>query len=252
MRSSWVSCPNWVAAQGPRAGLDLFILIDDALDSNLGLHLKDLRNFINAQPAATNIAVGYTRNATIQIARDFTSDHAAAADALRMPIGTEGAYGSPYLSAIDLMKRWPDSPNRREIILITDGIDRTWRSHNDFSNPDVDLAMDVARRTGTMVHTIWYPSRGHWHRNFWLAMRGEYGLARLSEASGGEAFYLGPATPVAITQYLDRLQKVFDNQYLVTFSARTDKKAKLQNIDITTEIAGVDLSSADAVWVPAK
>ena len=67
------------------------------------------------------------RNAVVQITQDFTNDHAAAAKALRLPLATPGSYGSPYLSVIDLMKRWPESTNRREVIMVTDGIDRARR-----------------------------------------------------------------------------------------------------------------------------
>ena len=34
---------EWVAAKGDRAGLDLFILIDDASNSTLGMHFDDLK-----------------------------------------------------------------------------------------------------------------------------------------------------------------------------------------------------------------
>src|SRR5271163_2141448 len=98
---------EWAPAQGDRAGLDLFILIDDASDTSLGMHLDDLRTFINAQPTTTSVGVGYMRNATVQIVQNFTTEHAAAAKSIRLPMGSAGAFGSPYLSAIDLMKRWP-------------------------------------------------------------------------------------------------------------------------------------------------
>jgi hypothetical protein len=168
---------DWAAAQDGRAGLELFILIDDASVSTLGLQLDDLRNFINAQPSSTSIGVGYARNATVEIRQNFTTDHALAAKALRLPLGTAGAYGSPYLSAVDLMKRWPETPNRREILLVADGIDRAHRSHNALLNPDVDTAGAVAQRTGTIVHSIYYPGVGHWPRNFWQATNGQNGLA---------------------------------------------------------------------------
>ena len=88
---------EWVPAQGNRAGLDLFILIDDASDPKLGGQLDDLKEFINRQPASTVIGVGYMRNATVQIVQPFTRDHARAANALRMPLGNGGAFSSPYL-----------------------------------------------------------------------------------------------------------------------------------------------------------
>jgi hypothetical protein len=74
---------EWVPAKGDRAGLDLFILIDDASNPTLGMHFDDLKTFINAQPSTTAIGVGYMRNATVQIAQNFTTDHAAAATEVR-------------------------------------------------------------------------------------------------------------------------------------------------------------------------
>lgn len=243
---------EWVAARGDRAGLELFILIDDASDSSLGTKLDELRGFIQAQPATTSVGVGYMRNATVQIAQNLTTDHGKAAKSVRLPLGTAGAYGSPYLSVVDLMKRWPDSPNRREVILVSDGIDRAHRGRNALLNPDVDVAGDVAQRTGVMIHTIYSPGGGHWHRNFWQANSGQNALAKLSDLTGGESFFLGLQPPVSFAPYLDQLRKTLDNQYLLSFYASQDNKARLQRVGISTEIPGVDLNAADAVWVPAK
>jgi hypothetical protein len=104
---------EWVPARGERAGLELFILIDDAADSRIGLQYDDLRAFINAQPASTLVGVGYMRNATVQIAQDLTTNHDLAAQALRLPFGYPGVYGSPYLSAVrpdEELASQPESP----------------------------------------------------------------------------------------------------------------------------------------------
>lgn len=245
---------EWVPARGDRAGLDLFILIDDAADTSLGMHLNDLRAFINAQPTTTAVGVGYMRDATVQIAQNFTRDHASAAKAVRLPLGTPGAYGSPYLSVIDLMQRWPESPNRSEVVMVTDGIDRArrgvrWPGLNVI--PDVDSAGEVAMRTGTMIHTIYVPGVGRWHRNYWEATNGQLGIAKLSDMTGGECYYLGLQRPVSIAPYLDDLQKVLDNQYLLSLSTNPGKKAGLQYVTLNTQVAGVDLAAPDAVWVPS-
>lgn len=243
---------DWVAAQGDRAGLELFILIDDASTSNLGVQLDDLRKFVNAQPATTLVGVGYARNATVEIRQNFTTDHASAAKALRLPLGNAGASGSAYLSAIDLMKRWPETSNRREILLVADGIDRAHRSHNALLNPDVDTAAAVAQRTGTIVHSIYFPGVGHWGRNFWQATNGQNGLAKLAEITGGESFFLGPYAPVSFAPYLNDLQRILDNQYLLTFYTQPADKAGLQYVNVQTEIPGVDLATPDAVWASAE
>jgi len=244
---------EWIPAQGDRAGLELFLLIDDSSNPTLGMHLEDLKSFINAQPSTTLIGVGYMRNATVQVVQNPTTDHTAAANSLRLPLGSTGAYGSPYLSVIDLMKHWPAGQNRREILMVTDGIDRARRRmgrHGLYTNPDVDSANQVAMRTGTIIHTIYAPGVGRLGRNYWEATNGQMGIAKLSDVTGGESFFLGLQQPVSFAPYLDQLQKILNNQYLLSFSAQPGKKPQLQNVSINTEVAGVDLSSADAVLVP--
>lgn len=242
---------DWTAAKGDRAGLELFILIDDASSSSLGTHLSEICEFIDAQPSTTAVGVGYMRNGTVQIIQDLTTDHAKASKAVRLPLGYAGAYGSPYLSVVDLMKRWPESVNRREVILITDGIDRARRSRNALLNPDVDTAISVAQRTGIMVHSIYAPGVGRMHRNYWEAINGQNGMAKLSEATGGESFFLELQNPVSFQPYFKSLQRILDNQYLLTFNAKPGNKAGLQYINVNTEVAGVEFGAADAVWVPA-
>jgi hypothetical protein len=102
-----------------------------------------------------------------------------------------------------------------------------------------------------MIHTIYSPGVGHWHRNFWEATNGENALAKLSDATGGESFFLGLQSPVSFEPYLNQLQKTLDNQYLLSFYASPIKKAGLQPVNIDTEIPGVDLNAAGAAWVPS-
>lgn len=246
---------DWVRAEGDHGGLDLFILIDDSASSNLGSQLDDLRAFIKAQPSTTLIGVGYMQNAVVKVGQDLTNDHNAAAKALRLPLGSVGAYGSPYLSVIDLMKRWPDHPqNRREVIMVTDGVDRArggpqW--HGLTINPDVDSAAAVAQRTGIIIHTIYTPGTGRMHRNFFEANNGQLGIAKLSDVTGGQSYFLGLQNPVSFKPHLDDLQKILDNQYLVKFAVTPGKKSGLQYVSFSTELAGVEFSAADAAWVAA-
>lgn len=246
---------EWSPARGDRAGLELFILIDDACDPSLGSHLHELRTFVKDQPPATSVAIGYMRNATVQIAQNFTTDHAAAAKAIRLPPGTPGAYGSPYLSVIDLIKRWPASSNRREVLMISDGIDRArsaprWRGLS--MNPDVDGASSAAQRAGIMVHAIYSPGTGRQRRNFWEATNGQMGIAKLAEETGGESFYLGLQNPVSFEPYLKELEQALSSQYLLSFSAMPGTRSGPQYVSLHTEVAGVEFAAADSVWVPAR
>ena len=254
-RRQHLQVTGWEAARGSHAGLDLFIAIDDAADRSLGSQLNDLRAFINAQPPTTNVGVGYMRNATIQIVQNFTPDHAAAANSVRLPLGNAGSFGSPFLSAISLMNGWPAHPNRRVLIMVTDGIDRARggpRSPGLSTNPDVNSATTVGQRTGTIIYGLFTPGVGHLSRNFLEATNGQNGMARLSEATGGEAFFLGTRAPVSFRPFLESIQKSLDNQYLLEFRIAPNRRAGLQSVSVDTELPGVELISADSAWVPAQ
>jgi hypothetical protein len=113
-----------IPATGDRNALQLMILIDDILDSNIGNDLKDLQEFIKNLPEGAQVGVGYMSNAGISVAQNFTADRELAAKAIRLPRGTTSSMDSPYLSLISLVKGWPQQKVRREVIMISDGIDR--------------------------------------------------------------------------------------------------------------------------------
>ena len=273
---------NWIPAQGNSAALQLFILVDDTcVTQDLGTQLNELRAFINAQPSTTLIALGYMRNATVTVVQDFTTDHDKAAKALRLPLGSLGASDSPYLSLVDILKRWPPSKVRREVIMVTDGINRIRGYENGgpgyqsslgtaspygprgnrtsafgtptlpYISPDVDTASMAAQRLGVIVHTIYTPGVGRAGRNYWELNNGQNQIAKLSEETGGESFFLGTQAPVSFQPYLDRIQTILNSQYFLVFKAKPGKKAEMQRVKLSTEVPDVELVSADNVWVPA-
>jgi hypothetical protein len=247
---------GWTPLGGDSSPLELFILIDDAARSSVSSQFGDLREFIYSLPRTTAVGVGYMRNGTVRVAQDLTTDHRQAVNSLRIPLGSPGVYGSPYLSAIDLMKRWPDNSNRREILMITDGIDRLhdWphRRGLDLISPDVGAASTVAQRTGTIIHSIYTRGVGWRGSNYWQVTNGQNAMATLADETGGESFFLGVGEPVSFRPYLDRLQSSLNNRYRLEFNAVPGKKPGLQNVKLTTEVAGIELDSADSVWVAAR
>ena len=246
---------GWEPARGGNAGLDLFILIDDTSGSSLGSQLNDIRDFINAQPSTTAVGIGYMANSTIRIVQNFTTDHASAAKALRLPLGTVSAMDSPYLSLMDLMKRWPNHNNRREVLMITDGVDRLRLGRGLLGmpsiSPDAQSAGDLAQRDGIIVHSIYSPGIGYASRNFWVASMGENNISMVSDVTGGSSFFLGYNGPPSFKPWLDQLHNVLENQFWLTFLATPGKKASLQNIRLETEVPGAELVSANSVYVPA-
>lgn len=240
---------DWIPLQGDQAALGLFILIDDGLGSSVDIQLNDLKKFIAAQPPTTSIGIGYMRDGTVQVTQNPTTDHDAAIKNLRIPFGERGISPSPYLSVVDLIKRWPEKQVRREILMISDGIDGL--NGGGPSNPFLDQAIDAAQRTGVIVYSIYSPGAGHYGHSFWRTNWGQNFLSELSDETGGESYGLLLGAPVSFSPYLEDLSQRLTHQYLLTFVARPEKKAGDRQIKLRTEVPNADLVSANKIYTPA-
>jgi hypothetical protein len=239
---------NWLPLRDEHAGLELAIVIDDTANSSLNGLMGDVRSFISSQPATTAVLVGYASNGTVQITQNFTKDHVLAAKAVRLPLGNGGAFASPYLSMIDLLKRWPDSKERHEVLLISDGVDRF---RGGLDDPDVATLYEEAQRHTAIIHTLFVSGIGHLGHNAFRVMLAQSNLGQVSDESGGEAFAQGFQTPVALEPYLQHLQTTLDNQYLLTVNVRAGNKPRYDHIRVSTELSGVELLVPGHIYVPA-
>ena len=217
---------------------------------SLGPQLDDLGRFINSQPDTTMIGVAYMRDGTADIAQNLTSEHAQAAKALRLPLGTVGAMASPYLSIGDLIKRWPEGKVRREMLVVSDGIDRFGGVGP--ANPYVDTAIERAQRAGIIIHAIYSTGVGHYGHTYWRFYWGQNYLSKMASETGGEAYFLGLGNPVSFAPYLEDLTRRLTNQYLLTFLAKPGKKPGLQSVKLRTEVPNAELVAADKVYVPGQ
>ncbi|HWZ98191.1 MAG TPA: hypothetical protein VN025_10565 [Candidatus Dormibacteraeota bacterium] len=229
--------------------LYLAILIDDSLDSEVAGQWGEVKQFINAQPQTTSIAIGYATNGTVRVAQDFTTDHELAGKALRIPLGSPAAYSSPYLSVIDWMKRWPSTGDRRSLILISSGIDY-FRGGFGPIYPDVDTAISIAEKGNINLWSIYSPGEGHRSRSFFLANMAQNNLSKLSDETGGESYFLGTSAPVSFKPYLDELQMHLNNQYLLTFAGDGGPKGKFVSVRLKTELAHTEFMHANQAWLP--
>jgi hypothetical protein len=241
---------EWIPAKGDHAGMEFFVLLDDGSNMTVGSQLDDIRKFILAQPPSTKIGLAYMQNGVANVVQNLTSDHDAVAKALRLPLGTAGANGSPYFAISDLVKRWPAGSPRREALVVSDGIDRYY-GVGDFQDPYLDAAIDDAQRAGIIISFIYTPGLGHFGHSYYETYWGQLYMAKLAEKTAGEAYYVGfNGPPVAFAPYLDQLSNRLTHQYLLTFLAQPPKKAGLQRVKITTEVPNVDLVAPDEVYVP--
>jgi hypothetical protein len=256
-----------IPAQGDNAALQLMILIDDTLNPVVGGNLNDLKEFIKAQPPSMMIAIGYMSNATVNLVQNFTADHELAIKAIRLPRGVLSTMDSPYLSLISVVKSWPQQKVRREVLMLSDGIDRlrgeqpapsrlgpnygpVYHSMPTIS-VDANSASEISQRYNVIVHSLYAAGVGRAGRSSWDLELGLGGLSKIADETGGECYSLGTSTLVSFKPYLERFQKTLDNQYYLVFLAPPKKKAGLQRVNIVTEVSNSEIAAPNNVWVPA-
>jgi hypothetical protein len=228
--------------------LDLFLLVDDASGTSLGSQLSDLRKFVEAQPPTTEIGIGYMRNGTFNTVQNLTADHAGGSARLRLPMGG-GVMASPWLSLSDLVGKWPGKSERREVVMVTSGIDPLGGMGP--INPYLDNTIEDCQRAKVIVYTIYTPAEGHSGHSFFRLNWAQNHLAQLSEETGGESYMLGFGTPVTFAPYLNEIAGHLAHQYRVRFLIKPDKKASFRSVRFSTEVPNTDLVAATKVYVPA-
>jgi hypothetical protein len=243
---------DWTAygSNATQPNLQLVLLIDDGARSSLGLHLQDLQRFITQQPPTTEVAVAYMRNGTAQLAGPFTTDHAQAAQTLRLPISAAGVNGSPYFSLSDLMKKWPahNAEERREVVMITDGIDRYNGLRYDPSNPYINATIRDAIRNRVVVYAIYYHNAGFADRTEAGINSGQNYLTQLCAAVGGDFFFQGFGNPVDFTPYLNQINRKLGNQYELRVQPPAGAK-NIVNLKVQVSAPNTRTQAAQQIFV---
>jgi len=228
----------------------LAIVIDDSLGVDVASQWNDLRAFIMEQPPTTNVGVFYGRNGTVLVAQDFTANHELAAKALRLPIGGQGAFSSPYLELQDMIKRWPDNNERKSIMFISSGIDY-FRGNFGPTSPDLDPTIERAQKANVNIWTIYAPDSGHVGRGYLRVFNAQSNLSQLSDETGAESYYLGFGEAVTLKPYFDEIFLHLSNQYLLTFATGSGgKRGRFERVRVTTEIPKVEFMTPSEVFIP--
>jgi hypothetical protein len=249
--------PLTTIAPIPPGGAQVALLIDDGLRSSVGRQLDDLRDFITNLPAETEVFVGYMQNGRVVPAQAFTTDHAAAAGSLRIPLGSPGIGSSPYFALSDFTKRWPgssessiaDNPQStaraRFVLMITNGVDpyNGSTSINNQNSSYVEAAIRDAQRVGAAVYSIYYTNAGIGGGR--ASFSGQSYLSQVADATGARAFFQGTGNPVSMAPFLKEFKSAIAETYIVTFPAPGNKD--LVPIKFSTSLPKTKLRSAAQV-----
>ena len=241
---------GWTPLRGPRAGLQLALLIDDSSNASFNPQLNDIENFIEALPPTTQIAVGYMHNGQANIAQPFTNDHESAASVLRAPVSMTGATTIRYPCLSDLVKRWPlrDVDMRHEVIMVTDGVDPSsgWASYC-ADDPHVQAAISDAQESDVVVYSIIFTGAGLMDAGGLVGRVGQNYLVQVSNATGGKAYSLRFGYPVTLAAFLFDILCKLDNQYELSFT--TASRNTLQPLEVKTTEPNIRLRAPEHIWI---
>jgi hypothetical protein len=244
---------QWQPLRGDRAGLELVILIDGSARSSIGLQLSDLGKFIESMPPTALVGVAYMENGRAAFAQTLTADHALATKGLRLTSGIHGVNASPYFCLSDLAKHWPsqDPNNRREVLMVTDGVDR-YNLRYDPEDPYLQAAITDSLKARLIVYSIYFRDTGRIDRTLYETNAGQNLLTQVAQATGGKLYWEGLGNPVSFQPYLADLNKRFDNQYELGFTARPKSKQDLVALKVKTDVPHVDIDAPQRVPVGAS
>jgi hypothetical protein len=193
-----------------RVPLNIAILIQDDLISSVGNELGVTRDFIRTLPAGSRVMVGYIRSGSLQVRQPFTTDLNRAANSLRIPIASTSASPfNPYVEVIDALKKFDSSwRGHNAVLLISDGLDvsRGFDSSSAGRTLDIDRAINEANRRNVAIYSFYAPSVGLTSRSRLAASYGQSSLNRVSDETGGRAFFQGTSGFVTFDSYFDRLR----------------------------------------------
>jgi hypothetical protein len=86
-------------------GLDLVLLVDSTVTSNIANRRTELQDFLHSQPGSALEGIAYGQFGEARFEQELTADHDTAAKALRMPAANAGRKPSSDLKAVCSRKR---------------------------------------------------------------------------------------------------------------------------------------------------
>ncbi|MGD0444079.1 MAG: hypothetical protein ABSA39_09095 [Edaphobacter sp.] len=248
-------------AQVPPNGAQIALLIDDGLRTSIGGDLNNIRSFITSFPAGTEVFVGFMQNGRVVSASDnpgFSTDRAAVAQGVRLPMGLRGASASPYFCLSDFVKNWPPSAEgqptsqsqqpahkARFVLMITNGVD-PYNGSTSVLNQDSPYVADAvtdAQRAGVPVYSIYYNDAGF--RGGRGSFSGQSYLQQLAQGTGGMTYYQGTGNPVSLAPFLKQFQNAIADSYVATFPV--DGNKKMVNLKLSTTLPKTKVNAANQI-----
>ncbi len=232
-----------IRAMGTNSPISLFVLIQDDVVHSIGLEIKSIADFIRRLPKGSRVAVGYVRAGSLQLRQKFTSDLDKAAKSLRVPLGLASAAPfNPYVEVIEALRRYDSQPaGRRAILLVSDGLDISRGLDTSFAGQSLDLqrAINEAQRRSVAIYAFFAPTQTTL-MNASLTSNAQSSLLRLSDETGGRAFFQGLGVPTSFDPFIRELNSALDRQIALTYLSTHPGKG-FHRVKITTSRPDVEV-----------
>ena len=197
--------------------LNIAILIQDDLVPQVSNEIGVTRDFIRSLPQGSQVMVGYITAGALQVRQPFTTDLDKAARSLRIPTAsTASTPFNPYVEVIDALKNFDrNSTNANAILLISDGLDtsRGFDATAAGHTLDIERTISEANKRGVSIFSFYAPSVGLTSHSRIAASYGQSSLNRVSNETGGKAFFQGTNGFVTFNSYFTRLRETLNRQY---------------------------------------
>ncbi|NOT49118.1 MAG: hypothetical protein HOP17_15410 [Acidobacteria bacterium] len=224
------------------APLALAVLIQEDLASNFNLQIKDLAEFIRSLPKGSRVMVAYMRGGNLQIRQRFTDDLEAAAKSLRIVSSTStAAPRNPFDSLIDALDRFDALPaGRRAVLMVSDGLDVSQgiASSTPGQSLDLDRAILRAQRRSVAVFSFYSPASLTDNGNSSLVLNGQGSLQKLSDETGGRAFFQGSIAPLSFLPFFKDVRILLNRQFLLSYLSTHMKRGyhKVEVVSTNPEV----------------
>ncbi|MGA8529126.1 MAG: hypothetical protein WB622_05380 [Acidobacteriaceae bacterium] len=240
----------WQTVGRDHAPVELVLLIDEGARTSLGRELDDITRFVQSLPPNVKFAIGYMENGRAALAGPLTSDHTQALRGLHLPMGQPGESASPYFCLSDLAKRWPsgDREARREVIMITDGVDYYERRY-DPQDPYMLAAIQDSVRAHLVVYSIYWRNAGFADRTEYANNTGQNLLSQVTQGTGGNSYWIGLGNPVSMQPYFEDFSRRLQNQYELGFMVPLRGKAEEETLRVRVKAPDTSVTAPQQVWI---
>lgn len=218
--------------------LHIAVLLQDNLSSNVNLQLDQIKNFVRRLPAGSRVMIAYLRSGTTLVTQKFTNELEKAAASIRAVTGSSTvAPNSPYEGVQEVLERFDALPTgRRAILLVSDGLD--------ISNPspsqslELDQAILKAQRRSVAIYSFYSSASLTSGGNSSVILNAQGSLDRLSEETGGRAFFQGTISPINFEPFFRDLNLALNRQFALTYLSTHPKKGyyKIQVTSTNPEV----------------